>query len=372
MKIFLFSIFFMLILVPAIISQNILPLDQQIVQLVFNGEYFAADSLLEDQIKAHPDNPKYYALKAHAVFYTRYFDNTGMNRDSLVQLVLDYTQKALDVSEDLDETTEVKFYRGVALGYQSRINGIRREYWDAYWEARDSYNYLEDVLRENPGFYDAMIGPAVIDYFTATQLTGWRRTLAWVLGFSGDRDKALEYFSTVAEKGTLFKPEATFINAMMYRFFETDFDKAKPYFESFLALYPENTFMQAQLRTLQLNQLILEKGVAFLAEHIDSLRGPYGINNANVLNGLGYNFINNEDYETAAAVFQINVGLYPDVANGYDSLGESYMLLGNNQEAIRNYRIAFEKLDSDTTITEQFREFLRENIQDRLNQLSQS
>jgi len=372
MKISLVSILSMLILVSTIISQEFLPLDRQIVRLVFNGEYFAADSLLEAQIKADSNNPKYYALKAHAVFYTRYFDNTGMNRDSLVQLVLDYTQKALAVSEDLEETTEIKFYRGVALGYQSRINGIRREYWDAYWEARDSYNYMEDVLEENPEFYDAMIAPAVIDYFTAAQLTGWRRTLAWFLGMSGDRDKALEYFRTVAEKGTLFKPEAKFINAMLYRFFETDFAKATPYFESFLALYPENTFMQGQFRTLQLNQLIGDRGVAYLAAHIDSLRDPYGINNANVLNGLGYNFINNEDYETAVAIFQINIGLYPDVANGYDSLGESYMLLGNNQEAIRNYRIAFEKLDSDTTITEQFREFLRENIEDRLNQLTQS
>jgi hypothetical protein len=48
------------------------------------------------------------------------------------------------------------------------------------------------------------------------------------------------------------------------------------------------------------------------------------------------------------------------------------MLVENNQEAIRNYQIAFEMLDSDTTITEQFREFLRENIEERLSQLKPS
>jgi len=372
MKNTLSPLLLILILFSAAPSQNILPVDQQIVNRVFNGEFFVADSLLEARIKADPTQPKYYALKAHAVFYTRYFDNTGMNRDSLVQLVLDYAQKALDVSEDLDETTETKLYRGIALGYKSRINAIRRDYWDAYWEARKSYNILEDVFQENPEFYDALLGPAVIDYFTATQLTGWRRSLAWLLGMSGDRDRALEHFDIVAEKGTLFKPEAKFINAMMYRYIETDFDRATPYFENFLALYPDNEFMQNQFRSLRLNRLIQEKGVEYLASHVDSLRDPYGITNANVLNAIGYNFINNEAYETAVSVFQINVKLYPDIANNYDSLGEGYMLLGNTQEAIRNYQIAFEKLDSDTTITEQFREFLRENIQDRLNQLTQS
>ena len=361
-----------MIFIGGVLPQGFQQIDRQITDLAFNGDYLMADSLLEAQIKKYPDSPKYYAIKSHLVFYTRYFDNTGMDRDSLVQLVVDYAQKAIDVSADMEETTEIKFYRGVAFGYKSRIKGIRRELWDAYWDTRNSYNYMEEVIEENPTYYDALIGMAVIDYFNATQITGWWRTLAWFLGMSGDREKALEYFSIVEEKGGLFKPEAKFINAMMYRFFETDFDQATPYFKDFMALYPDNTFMQNQYQSLQLNQLIQEKGVAYLASNIETLKVKYNITNANVLNAIGYNLINNEDYENALVIFQINVELYPEVANNYDSLGEGYMLLGNNQEAIINYQIASEKLDSDTTITEQFREFLRNNIESRLSELNAS
>jgi tetratricopeptide (TPR) repeat protein len=139
-----------------------------------------------------------------------------------------------------------------------------------------------------------------------------------------------------------------------------------------MALYPDNTFMQNQYQSLQLNKLIREKGVEYLAENIETLKVEYNITNANVLNAIGYNLINNEDYEAAVAVFQINVNLYPEVANCYDSLAEGYMLLGNNQEAINNYQIAAEKLEADTTINEQFRDFLRGNIEERLGELKPS
>jgi tetratricopeptide (TPR) repeat protein len=343
--------------------------DKQIVHQVFDGNYAVADSLLEAQILSNPKSPKYYALKAHALFYTRYFDNTGMDRDSLMQLIMENTQKAISVADELEKTIEIKFYLGVAHGYRSRINGIRQEFYDAYWDARKCYNYLEDVIEEDPEYYDAYVGIAVLDYFNATRITGWRRTLAWFLGMTGDREKALEYFNKVDEKGNLFQPEATFINAMMYRFLETDFDKAVPYFDNFLARYPNNIFMQNQYRSLQFNQLIQEEGVDYVVANIDSLRIQYNINNANILNAIGYNYVNNEDYETAVAIFQLNVELFPAVANGYDSLAEGYMLMGRNDKAIRNYRIAFEKLDSDTSITEDFRELLRESIPERLKQL---
>jgi len=42
---------------------------------------------------------------------------------------------------------------------------------------------------------------------------------------------------------------------------------------------------------------------------------------------------------------------------------------GENDLSIKNYKIAYEKLDTDTTINDQFREILREGIQDRLEEL---
>jgi hypothetical protein len=64
------------------------------------------------------------------------------------------------------------------------------------------------------------------------------------------------------------------------------------------------------------------------------------------------------------------VELNPEVANCYDSLGEGYLLLGNNEEAIKNYQIAGEKLETDTTMTEEFREVIRESVETHLRELN--
>ena len=61
------------------------------------------------------------------------------------------------------------------------------------------------------------------------------------------------------------------------------------------------------------------------------------LNEAN-FNSLGYNKLRNKNYENAIAIFEINVALYPDSPNVYDSLGEAFMNKGDTIEAINNYK----------------------------------
>jgi tetratricopeptide (TPR) repeat protein len=53
---------------------------------------------------------------------------------------------------------------------------------------------------------------------------------------------------------------------------------------------------------------------------------------------LGYQKLRNKNYDNAIAIFEINVALYPDSPNVYDSLGEAYMEKGDTIEAINNYK----------------------------------
>jgi len=56
------------------------------------------------------------------------------------------------------------------------------------------------------------------------------------------------------------------------------------------------------------------------------------------LNTLGYRLLQGRKVADAVKVFEVNVQLYPDDANAYDSLGEGQMLAGNTKAAIENYR----------------------------------
>ena len=57
------------------------------------------------------------------------------------------------------------------------------------------------------------------------------------------------------------------------------------------------------------------------------------------LNYLGYYLMDNlRKTPDAVEVFKLNVEIYPQSANAYDSLGEAYMKIGEKELAIKNYR----------------------------------
>ncbi len=59
-------------------------------------------------------------------------------------------------------------------------------------------------------------------------------------------------------------------------------------------------------------------------------------------NSLGYRLMRDKDYEEAIRVFEMNVALYPESSNVYDSLGEAYLANGDSIQALNNYKKSFE------------------------------
>ncbi len=60
------------------------------------------------------------------------------------------------------------------------------------------------------------------------------------------------------------------------------------------------------------------------------------------LNTLGYLLLRNQMIKEAIEIFKLNVEVYPESANVYDSLGEGYIANGNVQLAIENYQKSLE------------------------------
>ena len=61
-----------------------------------------------------------------------------------------------------------------------------------------------------------------------------------------------------------------------------------------------------------------------------------------VFNRAGYNKLNEKKYEDAIGLFKINVALYPESDNVYDSLADAYARNGDSLEAYQNYKKALQ------------------------------
>lgn len=62
----------------------------------------------------------------------------------------------------------------------------------------------------------------------------------------------------------------------------------------------------------------------------------------NNLNEIGYKYLKINKLNEAIEILKLNVKLYPDSWNPYDSLGEAYALAGNKELAIQNYQKSLE------------------------------
>ncbi len=92
-------------------------------------------------------------------------------------------------------------------------------------------------------------------------------------------------------------------------------------------------------------QLIEEGKFDKMAELIKETRKKDPVNpfvSENVINGMGYDALGKNNLDGAVALFKINVELYPHSFNTYDSLGEAYMIAGNKELAIENYKRSVE------------------------------
>lgn len=61
------------------------------------------------------------------------------------------------------------------------------------------------------------------------------------------------------------------------------------------------------------------------------------------MNNYGYSLMGEKKFEEASSILKINIELFPESANAYDSYAESLMNLGLNNDAIKFYEIAIAK-----------------------------
>jgi len=88
-----------------------------------------------------------------------------------------------------------------------------------------------------------------------------------------------------------------------------------------------------------------------------------------LLNWLGVSQIWEKNYAKAIALLRVNVALYPDSMNTYDSLGEAYVRAGDRDKAIATFQAGLATMSRDKKTPPRVKEQLEHNAKKRLAEL---
>ena len=94
-----------------------------------------------------------------------------------------------------------------------------------------------------------------------------------------------------------------------------------------------------------------------LEQKLAAIRRQHGLSapTEGDLNAWGYRLLGRQQPKQAVAIFQLGVQLYPQAANGHDSLAEAYEADGAKARAITHYRRSLELDPGNTHATERLR-----------------
>lgn len=90
-----------------------------------------------------------------------------------------------------------------------------------------------------------------------------------------------------------------------------------------------------------------------------------------ILNILGYGLRGRGQTARAIDVFKLNIEAHPKSANAYDSLAETYLLIGDKKLASEYYKKVLEVLPTDSNASEELKNSLRQTAMQKLKELSQ-
>ena len=133
-----------------------------------------------------------------------------------------------------------------------------------------------------------------------------------------------------------------------------NYDLAIQYYEQFLERR-RMPFIEKRLGSLQryvnesavyaigkaINNSGIDAGIAKFQELKSDNQNTFYFSENDFIS-LGYNFIARDMIDAAIEVLKMNVEMNPRSANAYDSLGEAYMMHGDKELAIQNYRKSLE------------------------------
>jgi tetratricopeptide (TPR) repeat protein len=224
-------------------DRSVQELIAQISHETLNSEYDKAISRIQKLINQYPKEPfprfllstvYMYILRSYGEFPA---DETYEVYKGKFSIAASDAEKVCD--EYPDQNATIYFLRGMVLGAEGMVHLQDKEWLDSYSKGKSAVAALEKSLEIDPANYDAYLGLGMFEYY-CSKLTGAIKILAWLVGFSGNSERGIEYATKAMAYGKYSEGPAKVFLAYAYIQFENRLDEGVELAKALRSRYPRN------------------------------------------------------------------------------------------------------------------------------------
>ena len=213
------------------------PVDRALNQM-YNADFSGAQVIITEEIRKHPDNPLFYALRAGALLFSEFdrmkileldffadddsvTDRKRLKPDPAVRA--DFFQatgqarklaSARLASDPQD--TNATFALLVAVGVETDYTIlVDKKYIRSYSLSKESQKIALQLMAMNPPIYDAYLNSGMLEYVVGN-LNFFFRLFVHIDQIKGNKQKAIDYLKLVIDHGRYYSPYAKMLLSVIY------------------------------------------------------------------------------------------------------------------------------------------------------------
>lgn len=194
-------------------------------------------------IELDPARSLGYAFQAMArlFFYETSFEEERKKKReaSLLNAIEESQKRGEKQIEQNPQNGEAYFALALARMARNRWEIVQQNYFRAFQEAQDVWDYLGKALERDPQNYDIYFPMGILHYHL-DHLPGLTRWIMALFVTSGDKEKGIQELQRTAQKGFFLKDLALTNLLSIYEDFEKKPSQALPLAQQLIRKYPDN------------------------------------------------------------------------------------------------------------------------------------
>jgi predicted Zn-dependent protease len=256
--------------VQATDPNSVTPIDRAFARF-YNYDFANAQTILDEQIRAYPDDPLAYAVRAAGLLFAEYDrqnilemeffadDEKVTNKHRIISdpkiraRIFEATSEARKRAKeriathprDRDALLALCMATGIESDYSILIE---KRYLRSFSLSKESQGYARTLLSLNPPSYDAYLTLGSVEY-TVGSMNWFFKLFVHFDQIEGSKRKGMENLEKVANGGRYYKPLAKILLAVIY-LRENQPQKSLQYMQELAKEFPQNPLAQTQIAKL--------------------------------------------------------------------------------------------------------------------------